>query len=80
MSASSVTRTRLAAAASVAGLEVVMPCLQQHALVFLYQRCNSVHFILSEAPVIRQPHGLEPELRRLALARHVHMGRFALVA
>ena len=80
MSTSLVTRTRLAAAASAAGLEVVMPRLQQHGLVFLDQRRNLGQLILSEATVVLQPDVFQPELGGLPLSRYVNMSRFAPVA
>src|SRR5437773_12230752 len=54
-SACPVTLTCLAAAASVAGLEVAMPCLQQLGLVLLHQRRNLVLFVRGKSKVVLQP-------------------------
>jgi hypothetical protein len=59
MSACSVTLTCLAAAISVARLEVVMPCLQQLGLVCPYQHSNLVQFVRSKSKVVLQPHWLQ---------------------
>src|SRR6476660_1588666 len=76
MSAASVTRTRLAATVSVAGLEEVMPRLQKRGPVFLHQRRNLVQFILRESAVRRHRYGFEPELRSLPLARDMNVRWF----
>ena len=68
MSAASVTRTRLAAAVSVAGLEEIMPRLEKRGPVFLHQCRNLVQFILREVAVRRHHDWIEPELRHFALA------------
>src|SRR6266571_588748 len=79
-SACSVTLTCLAAAASVARLEVAIPCLQQLGLVLLHQRRNLVQFVRGKSKVVLQLHGLQPELVGLSVARHMDVRRFAPVA
>lgn len=67
------TRTRLAVAVSVAGLEEVMPRLEKRGPVFLHQRRNLVQFILRESAVRRHCHRIEPKLRNLPFPSHVNV-------
>src|SRR5437773_11405519 len=79
-SACPVTLTCLAAAASVAGLEVAMPCLQQLGLVLLHQRRNLVLFVRGKSKVVLQPARAATRTWRLSVARHMDVRRFAPVA
>ena len=78
-SAESVTRTRLAAAASIAGLEEVMPRLEKRGPVSLHQRRNLTQFILRESAVRRHPDRVEPEFRHLPSAGNVNVRRLGPV-
>src|SRR3989338_8373946 len=49
---SRVTRTFLAVAASVAGLEVLMPCLQEFRLVLLHETLDSSQFVRCKPVVV----------------------------
>lgn len=79
-SACSVTLTWVAAAVSIARLEVLMPCLQQLGVVFLHQRRNPVQLVRGKSQGVLQPHGLQPELGGLAVARHMDVRWLAPVA
>jgi len=78
-SAESVTRTRLATAASIAGLEEVMPRLEKRGPVSLHQRRNLIQFILRESAVRRHPDRVEPEFRHLPFAGNVNVRRLGPV-
>jgi hypothetical protein len=71
VSARAETRTSLAIAASVAGFEVVMPCLQQFRLVLTDNSLNSVQFAFRKPVVVRDPDRRQPARGGLALAPNV---------
>src|SRR6266508_3364174 len=73
MSAPRVTRTFLAVAASIAVLEVLMPCLQEVRLVLPRETLDPSQFVRSKSVVVRLTNGKQPELRGLVLARDVNV-------
>lgn len=75
---SRVTRTSVAVGSTPA--EVLMPCLSNRVFVPHDQRLDSPKFCGEEPMVVLDTHRGQPELRRLALAGHVHVHRFAAVA
>lgn len=76
ISASLVTFTLVAAAASAASAEVLMPGPLDGGLVLANQRRHLRQFRLRKPVVVLNPDGTDPELRRLALARYVDVSRF----
>ena len=79
-SARSVTRTFLAAAVSVATMEVLMPCLRELGLVFLNDGRYTVQFRLAESVIVRHSNGRQPELGEFTVPFDVNMRRLVLVA
>jgi hypothetical protein len=79
-SARSVTRTFLAAAVSVATLEVLMPRLRECSLVFLNKSRDTVQFCLAEPVIVRHPNGRQPQFGELPVPLHVNVRRLVSVA
>src|SRR3972149_255924 len=77
--ASSVPSTPTASGIFISTLEVVMPCLQKHGAVFLYNPLNAPQLRPVEPTTLFQSHRVQPELGHVLIPFNMNMLRLIRV-